>query len=245
MRALGIAAGGCVIFDPSPKKIRQGVLMDCPHCGKSFHDTWNIQHVVTIDPKLKWCANSTVCPACSNPTIQLLQLEFPGGNQQPVVIGQLTVYPANTFRKSTPLEVPSQIKEDYEEACRVLPISPKAAAALARRCLQAILREQGYSQRDLAQQIDALLNEPNPAKAVPTALRSTIDAVRNFGNFSAHPVNDQTTLQVIEVEHGEAEWCLDILEEMFDHYYVKPEQAKARMAALDAKLVAARNPLSK
>jgi hypothetical protein len=47
------------------------------------------------------------------------------------------------------------------------------------------------------------------------------------------------------VEPGEAEWCLEILEEMFDHYYVKPEQAKARKAALDAKLLAAGKPPSK
>jgi len=32
---------------------------------------------------------------------------------------------------------------------------------------------------------------------------------------------------------------------MFDHYYVKPAQAAARKAALDAKLTAAGKPLSK
>jgi hypothetical protein len=55
----------------------------------------------------------------------------------------------------------------------------------------------------------------------------------------------QTTLQVISVESGEAEWCLDILDEMFDHYYVKPTQAAARKAALDARLTAAGKPPSK
>jgi hypothetical protein len=58
-------------------------------------------------------------------------------------------------------------------------------------------------------------------------------------------VTDQTTLQVIAVEPGEAEWCLEILEEMFDHYYVRPAVAAARKAALNAKLVAAGKPLSK
>ena len=86
-----------------------------------------------------------------------------------------------------------------------------------------------------------MLNEPDPAKAIPSALRQTVDAIRNFSNFSAHSITDQTTLQVIEVEPGEAEWCLDILEEMFDHYYVKPAQAAARKAALNVKLAAAGN----
>ena len=72
---------------------------------------------------------------------------------------------------------------------------------------------QRYAQRDLAQQIDALLGERDPAKTIPSALRDTVDAIRNFGNFSAHPVTDQTTLQVIDVEPGE------------DHYYVTPAVA--------------------
>ena len=46
------------------------------------------------------------------------------------------VFLTNTFRKPTPQEVPSDIKEDYEEACKVLPMSNKASAALSRRCLQ-------------------------------------------------------------------------------------------------------------
>jgi len=127
----------------------------------------------------------------------------------------------------------------------VLPISKKSSAALARRCLQEVLRANGYVHRDLAAQIDALLNEPDPKKAIPTSLRQTVDAVRNFGNFAAHTITDQTTLQVIDVQPGEAEWCLDILDEMFDHYYVKPAQAEARKKALDAKLKAAGKPASK
>ena len=107
------------------------------------------------------------------------------------------------------------------------------------------MQEQGYTQRDLAAQIDALLNEKDATKAIPSALRHTVDAIRNFGNFAAHRITDQTTLQVLAVEPGEAEWCLDILEEMFDHYYVKPAQARARKAALDAKLIGAGKPRSK
>src|SRR5262249_19007780 len=153
---------------------------------------------------------------------ELSQRERSHGTAQPgppqlqlINIRRFRVHPPNTFRKPTPAEVTGDIKEDYEEACRVLPISPKASAALSRRCLQAILRGQGYSQRDLAQQIDAVLHETDPTKSIPTGLRQTVDAIRNFGNFSAHPVTDQSTLQVISVEPGEAEWCLDILDEMF------------------------------
>jgi hypothetical protein len=125
------------------------------------------------------------------------------------------------------------------------PISPKASAALARRCLQAILHEQGYKDRDLAKEINLILNEDDPNKGLPQSLRDMIDRVRNFGNFSAHPITDKTSLQVIDVEPHEAEWCLEIVEEMFQHFYVQPAVRAKRKAALNAKLQAAGKPLAK
>jgi hypothetical protein len=111
--------------------------------------------------------------------------------------------------------------------------------------LQTILREHSYKARDLAKEIDLLLGETDPAKAIPESLRLTVDSIRNFGNFSAHPVTDLTTLQIIDVEPEEAEWCLETVEEMFRHFYTRPAQAKARKAALDAKLAAAGKPPSR
>jgi hypothetical protein len=221
--------------------------MNCPHCGTAFHDQWDTRQLNSAASRFStWRAKITLCPACSRHTIDLIEQRDPGEPGALVYTLQtLRVYSTNTFRSPTPKEVPAHIKEDYEEACKVLPISKKASAALSRRCLQAILLGQGYPQRDLALQIDALLNETDPAKAIPTALRQSVDAIRSFGNFSAHPVTDKTTLQIIVVEPEEAEWCLGILEDMFDHYYVKPEHAKARKAALDTKLVAAGKPRSK
>jgi hypothetical protein len=218
--------------------------MDCPRCGKAFHDAWTNTELPWVQGTNKGLlAHMTICPACQNATIELSERQHsqqpPGGPAQITIIQRFRVHPTNIFRSPTPVEVPPDIKDDYEEACKVLPLSPKASAALSRRCLQAILQEQGYTQRDLVQQIDALLNEANLTKAIPTALRDTVDAVRNFGNFSAHRISDQTTLQIILVEPEEAEWCLNILEDMFDHYYVKPAQAATRKAALDAKLAAA------
>jgi hypothetical protein len=107
------------------------------------------------------------------------------------------------------------------------------------------LEEHGYKQRNLVDQIDAALSESDPTKALPTGLRANLDAIRNFGNFSAHRLTDMTTLQVIPVEPAEAEWCLDLLVDCFDHYYVKPAEAKRRKAELDKKLAAAGKPPSK
>jgi len=108
-----------------------------------------------------------------------------------------------------------------------------------------MLHAYGYKAKDLAKEIDLLLNETDTTKALPHRLHETVDAIRNFGNFSAHPIDDKTTLQVIDVESHEAEWCLEIIEELFEHFYVGPAVAKAKKAALDAKLKAGGKPPSK
>lgn len=137
------------------------------------------------------------------------------------------------------------ISADYREANLVLPISPKASAALSRRCLQAVLTGAGYTDRNLADQVQKAIDEVSASKALPPALRDSLDAIRNFGNFSAHPITDLTTLQIIDVEEGEAEWCLELLTELFDHYYVRPALAAERRAALAAKLATAGKPAMK
>ena len=143
------------------------------------------------------------------------------------------------------LEVPGNLKEDYIEASKVLPISPKASAALSRRILQCILDEQGYKSRNLIDQIEAALGEQGPDRILPLALREVIDAVRNFGNFSAHPVTDRTSLQIIDVEAEEAEWCLEIIRGLFEHYYVRPVANAERLLKLNQKLQKARKPPAK
>ena len=50
------------------------------------------------------------------------------------------IYPKSGNRPVPP-EVPSNLAEDFIEACVVLSDSPKASAALSRRCLQTLLRE--------------------------------------------------------------------------------------------------------
>jgi hypothetical protein len=51
-----------------------------------------------------------------------------------------------------------------------------------------------------------------------------------------HPNEDKATLEIIDIEPHEAEWCLETIEELFEHFYVGPAVAAARKAALNAKL---------
>ena len=57
-----------------------------------------------------------------------------------------------------------------------------------------------------------------------------------IGNFAAHPIKSKHTGEVLPVEPGEAEWNLDVLESLFDFYYVQPATLKAKKDALSKKL---------
>lgn len=147
------------------------------------------------------------------------------------------VSPVGRAAKHLP-NTPASLVKDYLEACAVLDVSPAASACMSRRCLQGILHAQGYTKRDLYYQIQDLLAEDTPQRALPADLYDTVDAVRKFGNFAAHRVNDQTTLQIIEVEADEAEWCIEIAEQLFEHYYERPARVRARLAEKNSKLAA-------
>ena len=139
-----------------------------------------------------------------------------------------------------PHEVPVHIRADYEEAALVLNLSPKASAALSRRCLQAVLREEaGANQKNLVAQIEAVIPK------LPHYIADSIDAVRNIGNFAAHPTKSEISGELIDVEAGESEWNLDVLDLLFDFYYVQPAKAKEKRNALDSKLALAGKPAMK
>jgi hypothetical protein len=219
--------------------------MKCPHCGIHFHDNWDQNQFVRngdhfFDDQGSWVYRTAVCPECDRTTIEIGQPFDTMGN-----LLWAQVFPVGANRGPVPEEVPERTAKDYLEACNVLPISAKASVALSRRCLQHMLRSHGYTAKDLAKEIDLLLNETDPLKALPIRLRETIDAIRNFGNFAAHLNEDKATLEIIDVEPHEADWCLETIEELFEHFYVGPAIAAAKKAALNAKLASGGKPQAK
>jgi hypothetical protein len=143
-------------------------------------------------------------------------------------------FPRSSSRPVPP-EVTDPYKTDFKEAAEVLALSEKASAALSRRCLQAILRDKaGVKHSSLYNEIEEAIN----AGHLPPDIADGLHALREFGNFAAHPLADIQTGAIVEVDPGEAEWMLDIVERLFDFYFVGPALTASRKAAINAKLVA-------
>ena len=225
--------------------------MQCPHCDIAFSDkdAWE-QFMVdpTGERHWEWSCFVAECPECEELVIHA-QRTVDGAESNLVhsdsAYERRLVYPLSAPPRAVAMGVPEHLKAGYREAYQVLPVSPKASAALSRRVLQFILVEQGYVGRDLSKQIDAVLKEAKSENALPPGIRGTVDAIRNFGNFSTHPITDVTSLQIIDVEPEEAEWCLQIVERLFDHYYVRPAKDQQMLDDLNEKLSLAGKPAAK
>jgi hypothetical protein len=214
----------------------------CPHCLVEFHDMAAtsdvlnrtkllVEQVPDRQHQTSWRYSTQICPACGQAIIVLFRMHATplGYVNQPI-----QVWPKGIARAPLPSEVPEKYAADYREACNVLADSAKASAALSRRCLQLILRDEAEVKAGkLYKEIDEVVNSGK----LPTYLNELLlDAVRHFGNFAAHPEKDVATGEIIDVEPGEAEWSLDTLEALFDFYFVQPAKVAARKQALDEKL---------
>lgn len=153
--------------------------------------------------------------------------------------GAILLHPKNKPRKPLSSDIPANYVKEYNEAFDVLPISPNASAAISRRCLQRLLREKtNVKHGDLSNEIQQVLDSGD----LPTHLADDIDAIRNVGNFAAHPNKSTQSGSIIDVETGEAEWNLEVLEGLLDFYFVQPAISQRRRDALNQKLTDARKP---
>ncbi len=216
--------------------------MKCPHCLENFHDEWK-SNAIGRDVDGYWGVEHTTCPACKRSAIYLgryasAEVGVPIVLQSSPV-REILVRPRAPARAPLPPEVPAKFAEDYKEACLVLGDSPKASAALSRRCLQNLLRDHaGVKHSNLDNEIQQVIDSGK----LPSHLADAIDAVRVGGNFAAHPIKSTSTGEIIEVEPGEAEWLLDTLEGLFDFYFVQPAVLKRKRDALNEKLKDAGKP---
>jgi len=224
----------------------------CPHCHLHVEPPFS---ATSIRPPVGWGVqifrvHHFECPACRKAWLWLQEGVAPEGNNvnkinyaNPAWNAEIKViFPDTGGQIPAPREVPRDYADDFDEACRVLLVSAKASAALARRCLQAVLKSNEYPQHNLVEQVNAFLTENRPDYIAPRSLREQVDAVRHFGNFSAHPMSNVTTLQILEVEPEEAEWCLEVLRGLFGFYFVEPEKTRQRVGRLNNKLASANKP---
>lgn len=123
------------------------------------------------------------------------------------------IYPQVPDCQHFPDYIPQAIRNDYEEACAVLNLSPKSSATLCRRCLQGMIRDfWGIHEKNLNAEITALKGK------IPIAQWNALDALRGIGNIGAHMEHDVNL--IIDIEPGEAIKLLRLIELLIKDWYV-------------------------
>jgi hypothetical protein len=170
---------------------------------------------------------------CPNPKCKRFSLEVnlaKAGHGS--AIGYYQKEPVKTWQlipqskaQSFPDYIPKVILDDYNEACLIKDLSPKASATLARRCLQGIIRDfwgvKGANLKNEIEQIEDM---------VDLMTWQAIDAVRSVGNIGAHMEKDINL--IVDVEPNEAELLIGLIEILLKDWYIAREQKKSHLAAV-------------
>lgn len=130
-----------------------------------------------------------------------------------------TVIRPTSFARQYPDYIPVQIRSDYEEACSILYLSPKASATLARRCLQGMIRDYWkISKGTLYAEVSELEDK------IPADLWRAIDSLRQLGNIGAHMEKD--TSVIVDIDPNEAEMLIKLIELLMKEWYINREERR-------------------
>ncbi|WP_454954284.1 DUF4145 domain-containing protein [Fusobacterium hwasookii] len=119
--------------------------------------------------------------------------------------------------KHYPEYIPEQIRQDYEEASKIVSLSPKASATLSRRCLQGMIRDfHGVNEDNLYKEIEAIKAQ------LGINIYNALHSLRAIGNIGAHPEQDINL--IVDIDEGEAEKILKLIEFLIDKWYIAREE---------------------
>lgn len=140
----------------------------CPHCEAYAHQEWY-----------------TVFGRGTQGTQSFEEVAFAQCsrcNETSVWVNERLVDPAASPAPMANLDMPEDIKVDYQEARSIAARSPRGAAALLRLCIQKLCVNLGQAGKDLNADIGALVK-----KGLLPEVQQMLDAVRVIGNNAVHP----------------------------------------------------------
>ena len=224
----------------------------CPFCAKSTTITsinacTNFIYLDIIgsqNPDYSLYGEAICCPnpQCGQVT---LRTEFYQNGWKPSGTGRIWGFTEKlnewsllprSMAKPVPDFVPEEIRKNYEEACLIQNDSPKASAAMSRRCLQGIVRDfwdiPANKRGNLGAEINYIREE------IDEDTFESIKAVREVGDIGAHMEKSVDT--IVDVEPEEAGLLIELIETLISDWYVAKNKRANRNKALQATVAAKR-----
>lgn len=161
---------------------------NCPYCDAYAHQKWTPACLSTEFLHIR--AQTSViqysplfvcrCEKCGNISVWF---------------EQRIIHPAISSAPNPAIDMPDDVKKDYEEARQICNVSPKAAAALLRLAVQRLMPHLGEKGKKIDDDIGSLVQ-----KGLPVDIQQALDIVRVIGNNAVHPgtidINDD--MEIVE-----------------------------------------------
>lgn len=208
---------------------------NCPYCDRkttindnNFHTSEDVMSIKNSEGYRLLRNEWIVCPneECKKINLVSILYEYNWVNQwiKGDLITHWNLLPSSSA-KVFPDYIPVVLRNDYEEAAKILETSPKASATLSRRCLQGIIRDfWGVSKARLIDEIVAIEDKVDPLTW------KSIDSVRKVGNIGAHMEKDINL--IIDVEPKEAYLLLQLIELLFEEWYIHRHERELKLKAI-------------
>jgi len=226
----------------------------CTYCGQpttitdiNFDiDTINFNLRNSKNPEFALIAEAISCP---NPDCEEVTLtanfwennwvKYSGGQtywQPDNLLNEWKLLPRSSA-KPMPEYIPEEIRNNYLEACLIQSDSPKASAAMSRRCLQGIVRDfwsvPVAKRGNLGAEISYIQNQ------IDEDTYESIKAVREVGDIGAHMEKSVDT--IVDVEPEEAALLIELIETLISDWYVAKHRRANRNKALQQTVAAKRS----
>ena len=221
-----------------------GFSWECPYCNHACFindnntsdnsDTFHLSNKFKTDLRSK--TSVIVCPnpkcaeiiiSCSLHTVSNRPRGL--GTHTQILGPALEQWKLRPFfqAKNFPDYIPKSILNDYEEACKIKDLSPKASATLSRRCLQGILRDFWKVKPDnLNKEINQIEEKVDPL------IFDAINAVRQLGNIGAHMEKDINL--IIDVDTDEAQKLIELIELLLEEWYIARHRRQEKLSNIKA-----------
>jgi Domain of unknown function (DUF4145) len=132
-------------------------------------------------------------------------------------------------------DMPAELQREYEEAAGVAPVSPRAAAALLRMCVEGLCKTISGKDR-FEDAIDELQK-----KGLPPEIQLAMDVIRQSGNEVMHAgrlygEDDQQTVSILfRLANSIVTWAITEKRQMLELYEQIPEEKRKALEQRRAK----------
>lgn len=193
------------MVDPLGKNVPPAIdktAFNCPHCGTKTTQFWHAAYADPIEaaPQVQVSTiGGGTFPRLIETPVRLFEV---GENAQYVKMGLRNTFistcmecgdfalwfgsrmilPRATAAPAAHVDMPDVVKEDYDEARRILSLSPRGAAALLRLAVEKLCIDLGYETGNVNAKIKKMVDD-----GLPHAVERALDVVRVIGNNAVHP----------------------------------------------------------